>query len=98
MGMKQEEFEKHFNDIKARKNDPEWLKMTPVERLYAAGLIYALDGEKITLEEYRNGMSLERELNIEKIRLEQHIELEQNRQRAYQWIKERGFEVKTTKK
>lgn len=98
MGMKQEEIEKRFNDIEARKNDPEWLKMTPVERLHAAGLIYALDGEKITLEEYRNGMSPERELKIEKIRLEQHIEREQNRQRAYQWLKERGFEVKTTKK
>lgn len=98
MDMTQEEIEKHFNDIEARKNDPEWLKMTPVERLHAAGLMYALDGEKITLEEYRNGMSLERELKIEKIRLEHHIEREQNRQRAYQWLKERGFEVKTTKK
>ena len=43
-----------------RKNDPEWLKMTPVERMYALGMMYAYDGEKITLEEYRNGMSDER--------------------------------------
>ena len=98
MGMKQEEIEKRFNVIEARKNDPEWLKMTPVERLHAAGLMYALDGEKITLEEYRNGMSPERELKIQKIRLEKHIEREKNRQRAYQWLKESGFEVKTSKK
>lgn len=89
MDMTQEEIEKHFNDIfEAQKNDPEWAKMTPVERLHALGMVYAQDGKKITLEEYRNGMSPERRLKIEKIRLEKRIEREQKRQEARKWMEE----------
>lgn len=87
--MTQEEIEKHFNDIfEAQKNDPEWAKMTPVERLHALGMVYAQDGKKITLEEYRNGMSPERRHKIEKIRLEKRIEREQKRQESRKWMEE----------
>lgn len=88
MDMTQEEIEKHFNDIEARKNDPEWAKMTPVERLHALGMMYAQDSEKITLEEYRNGMSPERRLKIEKICLEKRIKREQKRQESRKWMEE----------
>ena len=85
--MTQEEIENRFKDTEARKNDPEWLKMTPVERLHAAGLMYAQDGEKITLDEYRNGMSPERKLKIEKIRLEKYIERAKKRAQSKEFRK-----------
>jgi hypothetical protein len=83
-----------FDHIENQKNDPEWIKMTPLERLYAGGLIYAADGEKITLEEYRNGMSPERKLRIEKIRLEKNIERAENKQRFLRWCNEHDIEIK----
>ena len=53
-----------------RKKNPIWQKMSPVERMYAAGLVTGLDGEKITYSEFKNGMSPEREEKIDKIRFE----------------------------
>lgn len=63
-----------------RKKNPIWQKMSPVERMYAAGLVTGLDGEKITYSEFKNGMSPEREEKIDKIRFE--------RREKRKWLRE----------
>lgn len=69
-----------------RLNDPDWIKMRPIERLHAIGVVNGLDGLPITLEEFRNGMSEEREKNIQRIREERRQELALKRQKAKEWL------------
>lgn len=80
--------------LEERRNDPDWAKMSFLERLHAAGMIKGLDGEKITLDEFRYGMSEEREARIDEIRQRHRDELKEKRRRAMDWLKNRGLEIK----
>ena len=84
--MKNKDFE-HITP-EERKNDPDWNNMNPIERLHAAGVCFGLDGEKITLEEYRNGMSEERKARLDSIREEKRKELAEKRAAAKKWLEE----------
>lgn len=84
--MKNKDFEQMTPE--ERKNDPDWKDMSPLERLHAAGLCFGLDGEKITLEEHRNGMSKEREARLKTIREEKRKELAEKRLAAKNKLKE----------
>ena len=72
-----------------RLNDPDWIKMRPIERLHALGVVKGLDGLPITLEEFRNGMSEEREENCRRIREEHREERAKKRKKFMEWFEKK---------
>ena len=77
-----------------RKNDADWQKMTPVERLYAMGAVSDRDGNKITLQEYRDGTADERVKKInERKREERRIQREYADKKLAEMLKKQRIEV-----
>lgn len=72
-----------------RKNDSDWQKMSPVERMYAAGLVYTTDGKKITLQYY-----LDHKDEIDQQQVEKRKEILLHHVKSYiQWCTEHGYEI-----
>jgi hypothetical protein len=77
-----------------RKNDADWQKMTPVERLYAMGAVSDRDGNKITLQEYRDGTADERVRKInERKREERRIQRECADKKLAEMLKNKGLRL-----
>lgn len=77
-----------------RKNDADWQKMRPVERLYAMGAVTDGDGNKITLQEYRDGTADERVRKInERKREERRIKREYAYKKLAEMLKNKGMNL-----